>query len=194
MKIYNYKQDTNEFLGESMARPNPLEPGNYLIPRNATTVAPKTKPGKNEVLVFENNNWVIKEDYRGTVVYNAEFREGKTIDEIGPFPKGFILDAPTSEYDEFIKGAWVKNEAKELQDYRENLECGPLQIRRAIRQFGYKQAIEDWLAKADEDTREDWQVATVIKRLDPMVLQVQKVLGATDEQVDNLFELGKTLA
>ena len=103
--------------------------------------------------------------------------------------------------DDRPKPTWAEIEAvcdtfaaQDLQQYRESLECGPLQIRRALRSAGYKQDVQNWLATADEDTVEDWQVATVFKRLDPMVLAVQSDLGLTDEEVDSLFELGRTLA
>ncbi len=84
--------------------------------------------------------------------------------------------------------------AADLQQYRESLSCGPVQIRRALRATGYKQAIADWIATADEDTQEDWEYTTEVKRLDPMVLSAQASIGASDEEVDQIFELGKTLA
>jgi hypothetical protein len=83
---------------------------------------------------------------------------------------------------------------KELEQYRKALVNGPVQLRRALRAAGHKQAIEDWLATADPDIVEDWEHTTEIKRMDPMVLDAQASIGATDEEVDQLFELGKTLA
>jgi hypothetical protein len=84
--------------------------------------------------------------------------------------------------------------AHDLQQYRESLSCGPVQLRRALRAAGHKQAIDAWIAQADPDTVEDWEYTTEIKRLDPMVLSAQAYLEATDKEVDTLFELGKTLA
>ncbi len=195
MQIYNYKETTNEFTSETTARPNPLEPGNYLIPKNATTIEPTLTPGENEVLVFENNTWVIKEDHRGTVLYNEEYREGKTIDTIGPLPIGFVLEAPTSEYDELIDNVWVKNEEQELQDWREETSLGPVQLRRALRQLGYDQIIKDYMENtATNDVKEDWEHATKVKRLDPLVEEISILLEKTPEDVDNLFKLGLTLA
>lgn len=40
MKIYHYHEKTGLLLGEGMADPSPLEPGNWLIPAHATNVEP----------------------------------------------------------------------------------------------------------------------------------------------------------
>jgi hypothetical protein len=40
MKIHHYDQNTGEYLGEGVADADPLEPGRWLIPANATNVQP----------------------------------------------------------------------------------------------------------------------------------------------------------
>jgi hypothetical protein len=56
MQIYNY-DDEGFFVSESVADPDPLEEGNWLIPRNATTVAPITVASGSKAK-FENGAWV----------------------------------------------------------------------------------------------------------------------------------------
>ena len=56
MRIYNYNSISGEFTGESIARENPLEKGEYLIPANSTTVAPPSdKVGF--YTVFSDSKW-----------------------------------------------------------------------------------------------------------------------------------------
>jgi hypothetical protein len=60
MKIYNYHPETFEYLGEGYADPDPLEPGNWLIPASSATFPPPEPiEGKNRH--FENGTWVYKD-------------------------------------------------------------------------------------------------------------------------------------
>ena len=60
MKIYNYTFDTGLYIGESLADESPLEPGKFLIPAHATTIAPpNAQDGKK--INFENGAWVIND-------------------------------------------------------------------------------------------------------------------------------------
>jgi len=81
MKIYNYHKITKEFLFESEAKLDPLETklkkeNVYLIPNNATEQPIPKKILKGQIVVFENNKWVIKKDIRG-IYYSIE--DGKEI-------------------------------------------------------------------------------------------------------------------
>lgn len=60
MNIYHYNSETLEYAGTGTADPSPLEPGVWLIPAHATSTAPDVEPNEGEVLVFENDAWVIK--------------------------------------------------------------------------------------------------------------------------------------
>jgi len=59
MNIYHYIADTGIFYSEGIADESPLEPGVFLIPAHATTVAPPavTEP---EIAVFRDGEWSVE--------------------------------------------------------------------------------------------------------------------------------------
>lgn len=56
MKVYNYSPINGEFICESKADESPLEPGVFLIPAHATTIAPLS-PKNDHVSVFDGKTW-----------------------------------------------------------------------------------------------------------------------------------------
>jgi hypothetical protein len=108
MKIYHYNEE-GRFVGDSQARQDPRDEGNYLIPLNATITEPP-KEGLNEVAIFENGNWQIKPYYRGTW-YSKDTKEQVTFD-IGDTPNitDFTHLEPPSHEHIFIKDKWVLKE------------------------------------------------------------------------------------
>lgn len=86
MKIYNYNFN-GEFVNESTADQDPLEPEKFLIPANATTKLPPP-PAINQARVFKNNEWDYVPDYRGKVVKaNDGSKREITITELGVKPE-----------------------------------------------------------------------------------------------------------
>lgn len=69
----------------------------------------------------------------------------------------------------------------------------PWQIRKALNQLGLRDAVEQAVAVADQETRDAWEFATEFVRTDPLVAAMQSVLGKTDAEVDALFMLGASL-
>jgi hypothetical protein len=59
MKIYHYDFETGIYLGEGLADISPLEEGVWLIPAQATEIAPpEFKAG--EYAAFINNEWTVE--------------------------------------------------------------------------------------------------------------------------------------
>lgn len=117
MDIYNYSNITGEYVGTSQADPSPLEQGVWLIPANATEIAPPSVTG-NEVAVFENGAWQKLADFRGTKYWTDSETETE-INEIGvTVPANATTQAPPTEnaplYD-LTEGAWVLNEARQAE-------------------------------------------------------------------------------
>jgi hypothetical protein len=79
-----------------------------------------------------------------------------------------------------------------IEQKRAIMVCGPLQIRMALRSLGLLAGVKAAIALADEETQEAWEYAAEFKRMNPLVLSIQTLLGKTDEEVDDLFLLAST--
>ena len=114
MKIYNYNNQTREFLSEEEAQRDPLEKEErYLIPASATTIEP-IEVGENEVAVFESDKWVKKIDLRGKKYWNKQTKEEFVINEIGDELGSEYTDKELPSKEEYIVwdgNDWVIDEA-----------------------------------------------------------------------------------
>jgi hypothetical protein len=94
MLAYNYDPQTGEYLGAEEAEPNPLEPGEFLIPGHATKVAPPAT-GADEAPFFstDENAWkVVDVGYRRVERVLDEIRQ--RLAAIGPLVDAYAdLDA-----------------------------------------------------------------------------------------------------
>jgi hypothetical protein len=62
MKIYLFNPETGAYLGEDFADEAPMKRGEYLVPPDATTIAPPAV-GSGQVPVFSvaENRWEIRQ-------------------------------------------------------------------------------------------------------------------------------------
>lgn len=60
MKIYNYNPETKEYVGDSIADESPLEPGVFLIPANATQVAPLQRQ-EGKTVHYQLGEWIYRD-------------------------------------------------------------------------------------------------------------------------------------
>lgn len=62
MKIYLFNPETGVYLGEDFADEAPMEPGTFVVPPDATTIAPPTVE-RDQVLVFNatEQSWDIRQ-------------------------------------------------------------------------------------------------------------------------------------
>ena len=93
----------------------------------------------------------------------------------------------------YLDGDLVAPTPAPMPDPRATMSCGPLQLRRALRQLGLYATIVAAIAQADEETQEAWEYASDVRRLDQMVESMRVALGKTDAEVDAIFELAVTL-
>jgi hypothetical protein len=93
----------------------------------------------------------------------------------------------------YVGGEFIAPNPEPMSDPRAQMTCGPLQLRRALRQLGLYATITAAIAVADEETQEAWEYASEVRRLDPMIESLRLGLGRTDAEVDAIFELAVTL-
>ena len=94
MYIYNFDKITHEYTTSAEASIDPQATKRegkdvYLIPAYSTLKKPP-KTNKYKVAVYENNTWVIKDDYRGAYICD-ELLNIQVVQEIGALPDGFIV-------------------------------------------------------------------------------------------------------
>jgi hypothetical protein len=93
MLVYNYHPETGEFLSRAAAHPNPLEPGNWLLPAFATfDVPPAAIPGYT--WVWQDGEWMHVADHRGSVYWLGAVQV--VIEALGPVPADLSVDPPPS--------------------------------------------------------------------------------------------------
>lgn len=97
MKTVYQTDSSGIFIGETIARESPLEPGVYLIPFGCVEETPPSAIG--HAAVYVNNAWSLIEDHRGETWY-----QGKTptiIQFLGdPSLEGFTASMPDPSLEE----------------------------------------------------------------------------------------------
>jgi hypothetical protein len=121
MKVYNYDPDTKHYLGTSEARLDPMATQRlgenvYALPAHATfTEPPFVKEGK--IPVFINDEWLIVEDLRGTIVYKKDTPTVSVVlNVVGSIPEEWTDQVPT-EFPIWDKDKWIVDKtAQSLYD------------------------------------------------------------------------------
>lgn len=179
MQIWNYHPITGELLGPSFADPNPVEEGEWILPAYATA----TNPGGAQLgraYKFVGYSWESVPDCRGERWWpvDAEFNtELVTIDFIGdPAERGLTSFEPPAP-PVVVQPAVVSAR----------------QIRLALNRLELRVAVENYVATADQDTKDTWQYDPEFRRDHGMIAIAAEALGKTPEEVDGLFWLAKSL-
>ena len=95
-----------------------------------------------------------------------------------------------SQFHAIVNGQW------QFSDELKRASLKPLsarQVRLILNQFGYRAQVEDAIALATQDVKDEWNYANEFYRTSPVLNGMAQALGLTDEQVDAFFEQGVTL-
>ena len=201
MEIYHYRAGTREFAGVSNAVPSPLEPGQYLIPANATAIAPPP-PGERQAAVFDpvTETWTRVPDWRGVTLYaradGVALEIAALSDTPGDHP-GHTLEAPPpveeGQRAVFRGGAWAVEDIPPLVPESVSMR----QARLALLAAGLLDTVDAAIAAmegaAGQAARIAWEYATEISRANPLFAALTAQLGLTAEHLDALFITAATL-
>ncbi|OQW74869.1 MAG: hypothetical protein BVN35_09650 [Proteobacteria bacterium ST_bin11] len=93
MDLYHFHHVTGEYLGASIADPDPLIPGAFLVPAWTTPISlPTAEP--NQVAVFNGVEWALFSDYRGTIYFTDDGATREITDIGDTVPPSASLAAP----------------------------------------------------------------------------------------------------
>ncbi|MCU7647119.1 tail fiber assembly protein [Pseudomonas piscis] len=122
-KVYQAHVFTGEYIGQSYADPDPMVPGNWLIPGMAFTEAPPIAekgfaavhiPGGKEI-------WSLLPDLRGTV-YQTDTGQPVQWEKFGELPEGLTSMPRPGPYHFWKEGEWkldaaVQTEGQKVQAF-----------------------------------------------------------------------------
>ncbi|WP_438429843.1 tail fiber assembly protein [Escherichia coli] len=107
IRVFNYLDGTNEFIGESDA----YIPPHTGLPANSTDIAPPDIPaGFAAVFNADEMKWHLMEDHRGKTVYSTETGVAVTVSELGSLPENVTSVSPDGEYQRWNGSQWVTDE------------------------------------------------------------------------------------
>ena len=128
MKVYKFDLETKEYKATENAILDPLESqlqqkDVYLMPANATSIAPDIKQGY--VAVWNGESWEMVEDHRKQEYWLPEDKYGapaREMKELGPLPEGASLIAPEKTLDET-----KADKVQQLKWTRDSAEVKPIE-------------------------------------------------------------------
>lgn len=187
MLVYSYSGDTKEFVGVETAeqdREASLRLGKFepLIPANATLIKPPTA-GVGKVAVFDNNKWIIKNDYRGQISIDPNTDELQEVDYIGDLKTGFVF------YSDYIKTSEYKEKVQKQKEAKlQALAMKPLEFINAIETIGV--SYTDLMKYCQENIEVDkcLKYSDFITRGDKFLNDLIQKFNITSEKMDKLFK------
>ena len=84
-------------------------------------------------------------------------------------------------------------DAAKLADARARMGCTPRQARLVLAAEGLLDDVTAWVATQDQATQLTWEYATVVLRMDPIILAAGTALSMSDTDLDDLFTAAAAL-
>lgn len=194
--LHTYHAKTKEYTGEYEY----YWVKDMGIAANSTTTPPPSVQAK-EVAIFEDNDWVVVQDNRGTVVYNTENQQESVVDYVGEIKAGFTTIPPLSQYDTWSIDRWAdeRTEEEKYNTYLNSLK--PLtrrQFKLALLENNLLTAIDTAIYNISDPTLKarieiEYTEATEFVRTSDSVKYMLSILELTEEQANLMWEAAQAL-
>ncbi|ENI9359131.1 tail fiber assembly protein [Escherichia coli] len=159
IRVFNYLDGTNEFIGESDA----YIPPHTGLPANSTDIAPPDIPaGFAAVFNADEMKWHLMEDHRGKTVYSTETGVAVTVSELGSLPENVTSVSPDGECQRWNGSQWVTDE-----EARRNALINQAAEKKAglLKQMGEQIAVLQDAVDFGEATPEEQEQLTALRKL-----------------------------
>ncbi|MED8760314.1 tail fiber assembly protein [Escherichia marmotae] len=159
IRVFNYLDGTNEFIGESDA----YIPPHTGLPANSTDIAPPDIPaGFAVVFNADEMKWHLMEDHRGKTVYSTETGVAVTVSELGSLPENVTSVSPDGEYQRWNGSQWVTDE-----EARRNALINQAAEKKAglLKQMGEQIAVLQDAVDFGEAAPEEQEQLTALRKL-----------------------------
>lgn len=103
-------------------------------------------------------------------------------------PEHIFKDSDTS-YRCYMPGEIQRPEVAEAPEE----EVSMLAFRHALTRIGLRKAVEDYVAAAPIEVRDEWTLRKTVRRHNELIVGAGKALGQSDEALDALFGLAKQI-
>ena len=172
--------------------------GTGLAAQSTNIKPPSFSAGKIPIFNEDQQKWSIVDDYRLQMAYSTTDKMEVRIDYVGELKDGFTLSKPNTQFDVWNGQYWIdpRTEEEKLADKRSQYpKLTRYQFMRGLLEMGFKSS--DIEAKIllieDEFTREltmiGFKDATNFVRTDISIDVMRDLLGKTDEEIDEFWEL-----
>lgn len=204
--VYIYSELTNEYIGKKQAEIDPEESkvqGHFvpLVPKFATLLE-VPEYGENEIPVFENEQWVVKPNYRQNFYKVDENLNVYPIETIGE-QEGFIVVAKETgedikenkDYYKIVDGEIIKKSDEEYEAEQEikererinNLTCTKRVFALGLQQMGMSYSQLKELISTNEQAQLEWDLCIELERSNPLIDTMAQQFGFESEKIDEIF-------
>ena len=171
MDVYQ-TDDDGYLIGTVAADPDPLTPGNWLIPRGCVGTAPPTL-GANETAHWAGGVWTKRPDLRGRVYWLADGSRHEISARGVALPEGALDAAPPAPPPPIPSKVTMRQARLAL------LGAGLLPT--------VNGTLDSMAGVQGEAARIEWEYALSVERDSPLVAGLSAALGLTAAQLDALF-------